>query len=343
MPAADELRAAIRAAGGEIPFETFVAIALYGRDGFYTRAEPGRAGRRGDFITSPEVGPLFGAVLARALDDWWRRLGSPSPFVFVDAGAGPGTLARSVIAAEPQCLAALEIVAVETSGQQREFHPAGIVSTPKLPSRIEHGVIVANELLDNLPFGLWVHDGTWLEARVVENGDGFAEVLRPGPTPECLPSRAPHGARAPVQRAAAHWLESALASLGRGRVVVIDYCTPTTSQLAVSPWREWLRTYKGHERGGHYLIDAGGQDITVEVAVDQLAAVREPDATRTQAQFLQLHGIDELVAEGRGYWEAHAARPDLAAVRMRSRVSEADALLDPAGLGNFTVLEWRVE
>ena len=120
--------------------------------------------------------------------------------------------------------------------------------------------------------------------------------------------------------------------------MAFDYCSPTTAALVARPWRDWLRTYRGHERGEHYLADVGGQDITVEVAVDQLPC---PDAVRTQAQWLRLHGIDDLVAEGKVYWEAHAARPDLTAMRMRSRVSEAEALLDPAGLGAFDVLEWR--
>ena len=75
----------------------------------------GRAGRRGDFITSAEVGPLFGAVVARALDAWWDELGSPDPFVVVDAGAGVGTLARAVLAAGPACAAALRYVLVERS------------------------------------------------------------------------------------------------------------------------------------------------------------------------------------------------------------------------------------
>ena len=114
----------------------------------------------------------------------------------------------------------------------------------------------------------------------------------------------------------------------------------TTAGLALRPWRDWLRTYRGHQRGQHYLAEPGHQDITTEVAVDQLP---EPDAVRSQAQWLQLHGIDELVDEGKRHWEAHAARPDLAAMKMRSRVSEAEALLDPTGLGAFTVLEWRAD
>ena len=74
------------------------------------------------------------------------------------------------------------------------------------------------------------------------------------------------------------------------------------------------------------------------MAIDQLPT---PDTVRSQAQWLQLHGIDELVDEGKRYWKAQAARPDLAAIKMRSRVSEAEALLDANGLGAFTVCEWR--
>lgn len=81
---------------------------------------------------------------------------------------------------------------------------------------------------------------------------------------------------------------------------MVDYCTATTAELAAQPSRGRLRTYRGHERGGHYLADTGRQDITTQVAIDQLP---EPDTVRTQAQWLQLYGIDELVAEGKDYWK----------------------------------------
>src|SRR5687768_8045326 len=87
---------------GPLPFDEVMALALYHREhGFYSTV--GRAGRRGDFITSPEVGPLFGAVVGRALDGWWTEAGRPDVFTVVEAGAGPGTLARSVLAAAPRC------------------------------------------------------------------------------------------------------------------------------------------------------------------------------------------------------------------------------------------------
>jgi SAM-dependent MidA family methyltransferase len=212
-----------------------------------------------------------------------------------------------------------------------------------LPADPIVGVVLANELLDNLPFRLAVHDGGWREAFVQPDGDRLTEVLRPFErVPALLPAAGvPHGARAPLQERAGAWLAGALDLLQRGRVVVIDYAVARTAELAMRPWREWLRTYRAHEPGRHYLLDAGAQDITSEVAVDQLIKiVGEPDAVRSQAQFLQRWGIEELVAEGRARWEAEAARPGLEAMAARSRVREAEALLDPSGLGGFTVLEW---
>jgi SAM-dependent MidA family methyltransferase len=339
--AADEIRAAIEAAGGAIPFSEFQRLALYGPSGFYTRDDGGRAGRRGGaFLTSPEVGPLFGGVLARYLDAEWKGLDRPEPFTVVDAGAGTGTLARSILAAEPVCAPSLRYVAVELSASQRALHPAGVESRPDLPAGPFDGVIVANELLDNLPFRLCVFDGGWREAFVVDAGDGsFGEVLGTplDPPPEVLPSAAAHGSRAPLHDVAARWVDDARGRLRRGRLLVIDYFQPATASLAARPWRDWLRTYRGHDRGGHYLAAPGTQDITVEVALDQFLV---PDVVRTQAQFLQRWGIDELVAEGDRVWAANAAVPDLRALAMRSRAVEAKALLDPAGLGAFLAVEW---
>lgn len=337
----EAIRAAIDVAGGAIPFSEFQRLALYGPDGFYTRPDGGRAGRRrGDFITSAEVGPLFGVVIARYLDDTWRSLGEPSPFVVVDAGAGPGTLARTIAAAAPACSEAMRYVAVEISPAQREGHPSHVDSRADLPDGPFDGVVLANELLDNIPFRLCVFDGAWRESFVSNRDDGsFAEILSAplDPVPGVLPSAPPHGARAPLADGAVAWLADARSRLSSGRVTVIDYAAPTTSSMAFRPWREWLRTYRAHERGGHYLADAGAQDITVEVPLDQFP---EPDSLRTQAQFLQRWGIDDLVAEGERHWAAHAAAPDLAAIRMRSRAVEARALLDASGLGAFSVAEW---
>ncbi|MGH9118585.1 MAG: SAM-dependent methyltransferase [Acidimicrobiales bacterium] len=303
-----------------------VEAALYDPEhGFY--ATQGRAGRRGDFITSPEIGPLFGAVVARALDRWWDELGRPDPYVVIEAGAGAGTLARSVAGAAPRCLPALRYHPVDRGDALPADRPA---------------VVLANELLDNLPFDLAeARGGAWREVLVDVDTEGrLTEGVGPvavvGEEPAVV--AATDGARIPVQRAAADWLRAMLDRMP-DRLLVIDYAD-TTASMATRPWTDWVRTYRGHQRGDHPLADLGAQDITVEVALDQLAAVRPPDRAMSQAEFLTEHGIAELVDEGRRIWAERAHIGDLAALRARSRIAEAEALTDPGGLGGFTVIEW---
>jgi len=334
--AADEISAAIAAAGGAIPFSEYMRLALYGEGGFYTTG--GRAGRRGgDFITSPEVGPLFGTVIARALDAWWKELGSPSRFDVVECGAGPGTLARSILAAQPECADAMQYVAVEISASQRALHPEGVESRETMPDGPITGVILANELLDNLPFRLFVFDGSWMEAFVAQaTGGQFVEVLRtPDVVPSCLPEVASLGSRAPVQDAAASWARDSLSKIDQGRLLLFDYCSASTSDIALTPWREWLRTYRDQGQGTHYLTEPGSQDITAQVMLDQLP---RGFVTSTQADFLQQWGIDDLVREGTEYWKSMMHAPDIAAMKMRSRATENKTLTDSTELGSLLSL-----
>lgn len=362
MSAFDRIATEIRR-HGPVPFDRVMEIALYDAEcGFYERG--GVAGRRGDFLTSPEVGPLFGAVVARAIDAWWRELGEPDPFVVVEVGAGPGTLAIAVRAARPACARALRYVLVERSAAQRARHgehlelstPAMIragcgpqfVSLGELPGEPFTGVVLANELLDNMAFrllrrrrdgwmavhaGLDIHErGLVAEELPASSADAeLAGRLAPGVGP---------GSAVPIQHEAVEWIRRAVGAVQRGRVVVIDYAS-TTAAMA-ERGEEWLRTYRAHDRGGAPLEDLGEQDITTEVATDQLARVRVPDLDRSQAEFLAAHGIEELVDAGRAVWKERAHLGDLEALRARSRVTEADALTDDAGLGAFRVLEWVV-
>jgi SAM-dependent MidA family methyltransferase len=312
-------------------------------------------------------------VVARALDEWWREQGSPDPFVVVDAGAGPGTLARSVLAARPECGAALRYVLVERASAQRTRHarhlpleppdeafpgavheddapsPPSIgpiaVSLAELPEQAVLGVVVANELLDNLAFALCERsaDG-WREVWVSVEEGALAELLVParptvGEIAGELAPEAELGARVPVALGAMAWLSDVLDRLGSGRLVVFDYMS-ASHELAARDWTEWLRTYAGHQRGVGPLERPGRQDITVQVPLDQLARVRAPASVTSQASFLALHGLEELVDEGRRLWNERAGTGDLAAMRARSRIREAEALTDPHGLGAFTVAQW---
>ncbi len=170
---------------GLVRFDRFVEAALYDPDsGFF--ATGGGAGRGGaDFLTSPEVGPLFGAVVARWLDARWHELGRPDPFVVVEAAAGRGALALAVLAASPACAGALRYLCVERSAalrdRQREHLPIrsplevvdGSLPGPlvgqlaELPDGPFDGVVIANELLDNLAFRLLERTAAgWAEVHV---------------------------------------------------------------------------------------------------------------------------------------------------------------------------------
>lgn len=358
-PIAEEILARVRRFGPR-PADEVIDLALYGDDGFY--ASGGAAGRRGDFLTSPEVGPLFGAVVARALDGWWEALDRPDPFVVVEGGAGAGTLARTVVAAAPACSPALRWVCVERSAALRAAAasrlpvepasqilggPAGrgpvVAVVEDLPAGPFTGVVLANELLDNLSPVIAERTTTgWLEVRVGEETGRLVEVLvRSDDIARSAAKWAPAarvGHRIPLVRQAARWVDRARASLDAGWVVCFDYGAPTTSELATRGFDGWLRTYRGHGRGQNWLRNLGDQDITGDVPADQLL----PATLETQAAWLRRWGIEELAAAARQTWHERAALGDLAALQARSRVGEAAALTDESGLGAFQVLQWPV-
>ena len=339
---AERLAGEIRESG-PMQFARFVERALYDRDhGFY--ATTGRAGgRQGDFVTSVEVGPLFAAIMADALDQQWERLGRPAPFRVAEVGAGVGTLFRGIHRAQPACFEALIYTLVESSAAMQVAHQslpsAAWRSATELPTQ-RHHVVLANELLDNLPFGIAEKSSAgWRPVQVALRDDDLAlEVGTADPALAHLDALAPEvqvGARVPVAIAAADWVAAAKANTDC--LVIFDYGA-STAELAERGQPGWLRTYAGHQRGSDPLAHVGRLDITHDVPVDQL-----PAATRmaTQAEWLREHGLDERVRAARETWTERAHIGDLPALAARSAVSEAEALTDPSGLGSFLVLEWQ--
>ncbi|MEM9467484.1 MAG: SAM-dependent methyltransferase [Actinomycetota bacterium] len=336
---AERIRARVEA-DGAIPVSAFVDAALYDPlDGFY--ATGGRAGRRGDFLTAPEVGPLFGAVISNAVDTWWRDAGKPARFVVAEHGAGPGTLARTISVADGACLeaGALEWVMVERSDAQRRSHPDGThlrsVADDETLGQVD--VVFANELLDNLAFDVVARRATgWVQRLVDVDGDRLQLIDGPPATAPPGAASAPIDTELPIVGAARAWLGRQRATRPDARIVVLDYAG-RTSDLAARQGA-WLRAFRGHQRVSDWLAEPGTCDITVDLPLEQIDA--DADTVDTQAVFLRRHGIDALVAEGRRVWEERSAIGDLAALRARSRVTEAEALLDPDGMGAFVTLEW---
>ncbi len=304
-------------------FGVYMNRCLYNPDtGFYSSGRGAAGGRRGDFITSPEVGPLFGAVVGLAINTWWVDAGRPDSFPVVDLGSGPGGLLRALELAAPSCSAAWTLSGIDRADK-----------TPA-PSNVHGAIVIANELLDNVPFDIGLR-GAGGDQRLMLDGDPPNHSTAWEPLEQPVPVAVPDGQPFPILSDASQLISEVLAQEPL-RVVAFDYGRPTTTELADRGG--WLRTYQQHKRGEDPFLDPGAWDITTDIAVDQLPP---PSLVSSQAEFLDRHGIGAMVEEGRSYWRAHAAAPDVAAMRMRSRVREAEALLDPDGLGGFLCMEWE--
>jgi len=223
-----------------------------------------------------------------------------------------------------------------------------VTALEELPAGPAVGCVIANELADNLPFRIVERTPHgWSEIRVGEASGAFTEIVLPAE--EGLAAAAdrlvegadvPPGTRLPVPIALFDWLRAAAAMLRRGVIAVVDYAAPV-EELAERGQDGWLRTYRGQHRGGSPLDTPGSQDITADIPVEALrraataAGLSVVDET-TQAGWLRSLGVDGLVEEARAAWHGRTAT-DLAAIAARSRVHEADALLDPSGLGAHRV------
>ena len=162
--------------------------ALYDPDhGFYARPP---IGRDGHFVTSPHVSTAFGDLLARQLAECWDHLGKPDPFAVLELGAGDGTLARRITRAMsivPELASSLRYLAAErTPGQADTLRQAGleVVESVGEAGPIT-GCVLANELLDNVPFHRLraTSGGRLVEIMVGTDGDRLVEV-EVEPTPE---------------------------------------------------------------------------------------------------------------------------------------------------------------
>lgn len=326
-------------AEGPMPFDRFMDLSLYSPDGFFG-GEALRSEKGGDFLTSPEVSSLFGETLARHVDAERDRIGQP--FTLVEAGAGSGSLLRPLLA-----IASVDALAVEASPAARAVLAEVAPVTEHMPERVR-GVILANELLDNLPMALAQKvDGGWRERWVGLDGDQLT-LVDAAPRSEVvtwLDSYAGpvgDGGWVEVQLEATRWLDAAITSLEAGSVVVIDY-GDTAEGLLPRRSDGTLRTYRSHHLGPHPLDEPGATDITADVNFSALVDVaeRRGAAVRLHRQddFLVSLGLGERLSEIR-HSELEAAREgdQQRRLELRSLRTEAETLLHPRGLGDFRVL-----
>ena len=373
---ADKLRAKIRA-DGPMPFEDYMAACLYDDEfGFFTTG-PLRSSKDGDFLTSPEVSPWFGRMLARFVAKEQARTGA-DPFLVVEVGAGSGSLLKPLVEALASPVPRLssspsggsaerseaegvkefhdptyEFHAVEASPAAREaltnlLGPECVhASLDDLPDSFD-GVIIANELLDNLPCALVIRSGdNWVERWVGATDDRFGFVTAPA-RPEvaawcdAYASTVSDGDMVEVQLAATEWTQTVLARIDRGALVIIDY-GGTAEELEPRRTQGTLRTYRSHHLGPDPLLEPGATDVTVDVNFTAIFAAAEAlNSTaelHRQDDFLVSLGLRDQIREFR-HQERDLARSGEALERLivRSEATDAETLLHPRGLGDFRVM-----
>ena len=338
---------------GPITFREFTAIALYEpRLGYYCSGRE-TMGRAGDYLTSPEVSPIFGAMVGRQLREMWEAMGSPARWDVVEAGAGNGTLCRDILRwarqMSPEFFEAIRYLNVEPipalASRQRELvaHDSldqKVCWPDEMPDGIK-GCVLSNERLDSMPVHrVRVEGGELRELFVDWNGTQFREESREPSTPEIeryfgrLGLVPGEGCTAEVNVAAADWMSRAGAALRSGFILTLDYGYEAEELYAA--WRKegTLLCFYRHNPSNDPYARIGRQDMTSHLDFTSLRHAGEASGLKTlglvsQSEFLINLGIGEA-------WAARRDEPSLEERLARRRaVSE---LVDPAGLGRIKVL-----
>ena len=332
-----------------MPFDRFMDLALYGPGGFFS-GETLRSQKSGDFLTSPEVSPLFGQTLARFVESEHERIGDP--FIVVEAGAGSGSLLGPLLASRPSGTPfeawAIDVSPGARTALARLLQPDRVVSDlSDVPDPIT-GVVIANELIDNLPMAIaQLTDRGWRERWVGSDGDGLAFVDAPPRSEvedwlERFAGPVESGGWVEVQLRAQAWLQEALSRISAGSLVVIDY-GDTAADLAPRRRDGTLRTYRSHHLGPHPLDEPGATDITADVNFTALVAAAEAAgahvALSRQDEFLARWDLRRVLSDLRAK-ELELARSGghLERLAVRTQRHEAETLMHPRGLGDFRVL-----
>lgn len=333
---------------GPIPFEEFQERALYGAGGFFV-GDALRSVKAGDFLTSPEVSPLFGATLAAFVTAEAGRLGA-MPRV-VEVGAGSGSLLKALLE-----IVDAEAWAVEVS-MAAQIATSYVVGAERVVASLDDVpfdgpvVVIANELLDNFPVAIAVRTDSGWEERWIGVDDGDLCLVAAPLRDEVADWVERYGGDVPVGGLVeAHvlgdaWFRDLLGRIETGTVCIIDY---GDTAEALVPRRSFgtLRTYRSHHRGPDPLAFPGETDITADVNFSSLLAICGElgwEATlQRQEDFLTEYGLRAELSELRRQELALARDGDpMERLVVRSRKNEAETLLHSRGLGDFRVLVAR--
>ena len=337
----ERIREHIAAAGGWIGFDDYMQLALYEPGlGYYDSQGP-KFGVQGDFVTAPEISPLFARALATQVAQGLAGL----PAQVMEFGAGTGALALELLGEMDRRGTPLgQYFIVEVSADLRErqrerLHGLPVTWLARLPETFE-GVIIANEVLDVLPVQLFVRSGEGALARgVTWSGNGLRLAAGTADTPlrqavaaiEAVAGPLPEGYGSEFCPLAQGWIAALAACLRRGLILLADYGFPRREYY--HPQRAMgtvMCHYRQHAHADPLWLP-GLNDITAHVdftAVAQAARAAELDLLgyTSQAHFLMNCGILELLA-------SDLAAPQIAGVQRLLSEAEMGELVKVMALG----------
>ena len=316
---AEHIRAALQAAGGRIPFSRYMELVLYAPGLGYYSAGARKFGAAGDFVTAPEVSPLFSRCLARQCAEVLQALGGGS---VLELGAGSGVMAADMLL-ELQRLGRLpeEYLILEVSGDLKQRQRETLIrKATGLASRVRwleelpegfRGVILGNEVLDALPAERFMKTpGGHDEFCVRLEGDGLAWDSRPAGEQlaailaafeTTLPSPLAPGYVSELSLRAAPLISSLADALSAGALLLLDYGYPRAAYYHPERSMGTLLCHYRQRAHADPFLYPGLQDITAHV---DFTAVAEAGTAAglalagytTQAHFLMALGIAEMAA-----------------------------------------------
>ena len=316
----ERIRAAMDEAGGRIGFARFMQLALYAPGLGYYSAGARKFGASGDFITAPEVAPLFSRCVAAQCAEVLQALGGGD---VLELGAGSGAMAAAMLV-ELEVLQSLPArylildVSADLRERQRETLAAAV---PHLLERVSWldrlpdglvGVVVANEVLDAMPVERFVvRDESILALEVAWRSGRFEWVELPAAPDlrgrvERVRAEAsahwPSGYCSELNAGLEPWLASVADSLERGVLLFVDYGLPRRELYAAERSAGTLLCHFRHRFHDDPLVNVGLQDITAWVDFTAVAEAGEHAGLEvagytTQAHFLIGNDLARLVGE----------------------------------------------
>lgn len=346
----------IAAEGGAIPFSRFMERALYAPQyGYYTGGAH-KIGRDGDFVTAPLLSPLFAQTLARQLA---QILPQTDGNVY-EFGAGTGVLAAQLLNALSGSLKHYYIVELspELAERQRRYlqqhapeHAHKAVHLTALPEYFD-GVIIGNEVLDAMPVERITRaaDGSWQQAFVAWENDGFVPQLRPLASPALLQAAAQYFPPQPDYTSELHpaqyaFVHTLAQKLRRGGMIWLDYGFDAAQYY--HPQRQ-DGTLIGHHR--HHTVHdpffrVGLTDLTAHVNFTDIAQAATDAGLdligyTTQGRFLLNAGITECLAQSCPDPQSPAYFQAAAAVNVLTAQHEMGELFKVIAFGKDTDPDW---